>query len=127
MVTFFTVAAHCCSNWMPMGVEPVKDSLRTTGLAVSSPPMAAESPVTTLITPAGIPARSASTHSARALNGVCEAGLSTRVQPAASAGAALRVIIAEGKFHGVMAAQTPIGSLVTSRRRSALGDGITSP
>ncbi|MNJ75567.1 hypothetical protein D3C77_726840 [compost metagenome] len=74
-----------------------------------------------------MPARSASTHSARALNGVCEAGLSTSVHPAARAGAALRVIIAAGKFHGVIAAHTPIGSLVTSRRRSACGEGITSP
>ncbi|MOA53903.1 hypothetical protein D3C78_1774310 [compost metagenome] len=55
------------------------------------------------------------------------AGLTTMVQPAASAGAALRVIIAAGKFHGVMAAHTPIGCLITSRRLSALGEGITSP
>jgi len=32
------------------------------------------------------------------------------VQPAASAAAALRVIIAEGKFQGVMQATTPTGS-----------------
>jgi hypothetical protein len=30
------------------------------------------------------------------------------VQPAASAGPSLRVIIAEGKFHGVIAATTPM-------------------
>jgi hypothetical protein len=29
------------------------------------------------------------------------------------------VIIAEGKFHGVMAAVTPIGCLITIRRLSA--------
>ena len=34
-------------------------------------------------------------------------GLITNVQPAASAGAALRVIMALGKFHGVIAATTP--------------------
>ena len=33
------------------------------------------------------------------------------MQPAASAGAILRVIIAAGKFQGVIAAHTPIGSL----------------
>ncbi|MCY1443134.1 hypothetical protein D9M71_595340 [compost metagenome] len=55
------------------------------------------------------------------------AGLITMLQPAASAGAALRVIIAAGKFHGVIAAQTPMPCLITSRRLSAAGLGITSP
>jgi hypothetical protein len=39
----------------------------------------------------------------------------------------LRVIIAMGKFHGVIAAHTPIGCLMTSRRRSGATVGITSP
>ena len=63
----------------------------------------------TLSTPAGMPARSASTASASAVSGVSRAGLTTAVQPAASAGATLRVIIAAGKFQGVIAATTPIG------------------
>jgi hypothetical protein len=49
------------------------------------------------------------------------------VQPAAKAGPALRVIIAEGKFHGVIAAHTPTGSLVTTMRLSAAFAGIVSP
>ncbi|MNT98075.1 hypothetical protein D3C72_2405730 [compost metagenome] len=49
------------------------------------------------------------------------------VQPAARAGPALRVIIALGKFHGVIAATTPIGCLITTRRRPCLSWGITSP
>ncbi|MNR37598.1 hypothetical protein D3C85_1556340 [compost metagenome] len=49
------------------------------------------------------------------------------VQPAARAGPALRVIIAEGKFHGVMAAVTPMGCLITIRRLSAWWPGIMSP
>ena len=48
-------------------------------------------------------------------------------EPAASAGAALRVIIAAGKFHGVMAATTPIGSLLTTMRASPLWLGMVSP
>ena len=80
-----------------------------------------------LMTPAGNPTRSASTASASAENGVSSDGLSTMVQPAASAGATLRVIIAFGKFHGVMAAQTPIGSLRTMMRRSGVGAGMVSP
>ncbi|MCY1178459.1 hypothetical protein D9M73_188070 [compost metagenome] len=50
-----------------------------------------------------------------------------KVQPAARAAAALRVIIAEGKFHGVMAAVTPMGCLITIRRLSAWWPGIMSP
>ena len=102
-----------------MAVEPVKLSLRIVGLAVSSAPMTCAEPVTTFSTPAGMPARSASSHSASAENGVCEAGLITMVQPAASAAPALRVIMAAGKFQGVIAAQTPIGSLTTTMRLSA--------
>ena len=37
------------------------------------------------------------------------AGFSTAVQPAASAGAILRVAMAAGKFQGVISTQTPIG------------------
>ena len=45
------------------------------------------------------------------------AGLITTVQPAASAGATLRVIIAIGKFQGVMAAKRrPAASAITMRR-----------
>jgi hypothetical protein len=58
---------------------------------------------------------------------VAVAGLSTIVQPAANAGPALRVIIAAGKFHGVIAAHTPTGSLVTTMRLSGACAGIVSP
>ena len=64
---------------------------------------------------------------ARAENGVELAGFATIVQPAAKAGPALRVIMAAGKFQGVRAAQTPIGSLITTSRRSFQGEGIVSP
>ena len=108
--TFFTVPAHCSIRSLPISVEPVKVSLRTIGFEVSSPPTSLAPPVTHENTPFGTPARSASSHSASAENGVAVAGFKTIVQPAASAGPALRVIIAAGKFHGVIAAQTPIGS-----------------
>lgn len=52
------------------------------------------------------------------------AGLHTTVQPAASAGAILRAIMAAGKFHGVMAAITPTGSCTASMRRPGTGAGI---
>ena len=92
------------------------------------PPIARVSlPVTTLKTPAGTPARSASSASASAVSGVWLAGFTTMLQPAASAGPALRVIMAAGKFQGVMAAQTPIGSLSTTIRAVSRGAGMTSP
>jgi hypothetical protein len=97
----------------------VKVSLRTLGLLVSSPPMATGSPVTTFRTPLGSPARSASSASAKADSGICSAGLATTVHPAARAGATLRVIIAIGKFQGVIAATTPTGCLTTTTRLSA--------
>ena len=75
-------------------------------------------PVTTLKTPAGMPARSASSARARAENGVSCEGCATTVQPAASAAAAFRVSIAEGKFHGVTSAATPTGSRQTSTSAS---------
>ena len=125
--SFLMLGALCAISRRPTSVEPVKLSLRTMGLAVSSPPMARASPVTTLKTPAGTPASSARAARASAEKGVPSAGLSTMVHPAARAGPALRVIIAAGKFQGVMAAQTPMGSLTTSSRLSPAGDCSVSP
>ena len=110
-----------------MRVDPVKESFRTIGLPVSSAPMPSGRPVTMLRTPAGMPARSASTPSAMAEKGVRSEGFTTTVQPAARAGATLRVIIALGKFHGVTMPQTPTGSRKVRMRRPASGAGITAP
>ena len=59
--------------------------------------------------------------------GAISLGLSTTVQPAASAGAALRVIMATGKFHGVtstaaLAHILPHVREETARRAVALRD-----
>ena len=125
--TFFTVRAHCAMSSLPTGVEPVNESLRTLLLPVNSPPISTASPVTTLKMPAGMPARCASSAIANAENGVCGAGLITIGQPAPSAGAALRVIIAAGKFHGVIAVTTPIGWRSTMIRLSPWCPGMMSP
>src|ERR671935_204823 len=100
---------------------------RTAGCSHKTLPIGGASPVTMLNTPAGMPAFSASAASASADSGVSLAGLSTTVQPAASAGETLRVIIEFGKFHGVMAPQTPIGCLITTSLRSLPTVGIVSP
>ena len=111
-----TVGAHWRARMRPTSVDPVNDRWRTTSLLHSTWPTAmlcSASAVRMLSTPAGMPARMASSAKASALSGVASAGLITTLQPAASAGATLRVIIAMGKFQGVMAAHTPIGCLMT--------------
>ncbi len=94
-------------------------SLRTTGFSQNSLPMSeARSEVMTDRMPAGRPARSPSTARASAESGVSEAGRATKAQPTASAGPHLRVIIALGKFQGVIEATTPMGCLITVMRLS---------
>ena len=88
---------------------------------------AASVPVTTFKTPAGTPAISASLASASAQSGVSSEGLTTTVQPAAKAGPTLRVIMAIGKFHGVMAAQIPTGCLIDIIRLDEAVVGMVWP
>lgn len=95
---FLMVSAHWLISKRPMGVEPVKLNLRTSGWPVSCAPMAGASPVTMFNTLPGCLHRCASSARASAENGVSLAGLTTMVHPAASAGATLRVIIAAGKY-----------------------------
>ena len=87
----------------PTSVEPVKESLRTRGscsIAQTTCPDVVV--VTTLTTPAGTPASLQERPPSRRRSAAFRvAGFSTQVQPAASAGAILRVAIAAGKFHGV--------------------------
>jgi hypothetical protein len=104
-------------------VEPVNDSLRTRGSCSQVVTTSAAREVgTTFTTPAGTPASSSRRATASAVSGVSAAGLSTTVQPAASAGASLRVAIAAGKFHGVTSAATPTGRCVTTLRTPPVGE-----
>ena len=102
--TFSTPWADCSISLMPTSVEPVKVSLRSRGSSmIGFETPLEELDVMTLKTPAGRPASSRISASANMLSGVCCAGLMTIVQPAATAGPILRVPIAIGKFHGVIA------------------------
>ena len=126
--TFFIVSAQFRVRIFPTAVEPVNESFLTIGLLVKACPISLELvPTTTFIIPLGIPACSASSAIASADNGVSAAGLITTGQPAASAGAHFLVIIAIGKFQGVIEATTPIGCLITSILLSFAGVGIMSP
>lgn len=51
----------------------------------------------------------------------------TTEHPAANAGAIFLVIIAAGKFHGVMIPQTPTGSLNVRTVECLYEEGIVSP
>jgi len=128
--SFFSVPADSCARYLPTGVEPVKVILRTrlscSQSATASMPRSREAEIM-FSTPGGSPASCASCASASAVSGVSSAGLATTVQPAASAGAILRAIIASGKFHGVMAATMPTGSLTALMRLPRCCCGIRSP
>ncbi len=96
--------ADCSTSLRPTSVEPVKVSLRSRGSPmIGFETSLDEDDVSTLSTPAGRPDSSRIPASASIESGVCWAGLMIIVQPAATAGPILRVPIAIGKFHGVIA------------------------
>ncbi len=82
--------------------------------------------MTIFTTPSGKPALWNSSISASADKGVDFAGFKITVHPAAIAGEILRMIILEGKFHGVMAPTTPIGCLRACHCFPS-GEGMISP
>src|SRR5207342_1836841 len=82
---------------------------------------------TTVTEPGGAPAFARISAIASAVKGVSDAGLRTTVQPAASAGAILRVAIAAGKFQGVTSAATPTGWRTTRMRLAPDGALVTEP
>ena len=93
----------------PTSVEPVNATLSTSACSTSAAPVL-PSPVSTFSTPGGKPTSSASSPRRRAVSGVCSAGLSTIVQPVASAGEIFHAAISSGKFQGMICAHTPTGS-----------------
>ena len=67
-------------------------------------------------TPSGSPASARMPARASIDSGVSLAGLTSIVQPAATAGPILRVPMARGKFQGVMSRAGPTGWRMTSSR-----------
>ena len=101
--TLSTPSAAWAISLRPTSVEPVNESLRRRGSEmIGSETPAEDLLVITFRTPGGSPHSSRSFASASIESGVCWAGLTTIVQPAAIAGPILRVPIALGKFQGVM-------------------------
>ncbi|SAL62529.1 hypothetical protein AWB73_06884 [Caballeronia turbans] len=77
---------------MPARVDPVNDTISTSGCALSAAPTLGPSPFTRLNTPSGTPAACMISANSTALIGDTSLGFSTTVQPAASAGATLHTI-----------------------------------
>ena len=101
----------------PVAVEPVNETRSTRGSVASTEATPLSRGVTTLSTPGGRSVCSAASRpSSAATHGVSGAGLSTTVLPASSAGPTLARLIWLGKFHGVIAATTPIASRRIVRR-----------
>ena len=122
METRSSCSADCSTSRRPISVEPVKESLRSRRSRINgSITRELREVVSTLSTPPGRPASVRIWASASMDNGVCEAGLTTIVQPAATAGPILRVPIASGKFHGVMNRHGPTGCFMVSRRVAPFG------
>ncbi len=97
----------------PVAVEPVKWTMSTSVLSASTRPVSEPSPVTTLTTPSGMPASAAMRPISSAVLEVNSEGLTTTVQPAASAKGSFWARIRVGKFHGMMSPATPTGSRTT--------------
>ena len=107
----------CSISFRPTSVEPVNDSLRSRGSAISGAIVSLEDDaVTRFTTPPGRPTSSRILTSMSIDSGVCCAGLTTIVHPAAIAGPILRVPIASGKFHGVISRHGPTGCFIVSTR-----------
>ena len=89
--TRLTVGAAVLATSIPARVEPVNETMSMSGWAARAVPTPGPSPLTRLNTPAGTPAASKISATIAALNGATSDGLSTIVQPIASAGATLHI------------------------------------
>src|SRR6185369_3858375 len=112
---------------IPVLVEPVNATLSTPGWRTSARPTAGPLPVMTLKTPSGMPASVTSLASSSAVTGVWSEGLTTIVQPVASAGASFHVKSNSGEFHGTTAATTPTGTRWVNATKLGLSEGMLSP
>src|SRR5260370_1120549 len=111
----------------PASVLPVIVIKPVILFVTSSSPPSDPLPVTTFTTPLGKPASSISSTIAIVLRGVLLDGFVTTVFPVISAGASFLATVADGKFHGVIDATTPIGNFRIITVCLGLSLGRTSP
>ena len=82
---------------LPVSTSPVRETKRTSGCLTIASPTGTPSPVITFRTPGGrISASIASWKNRSVVSGVCSAGFSTCVLPAASAGENFQTAIING-------------------------------
>ena len=109
-VTLVIRSAEAARIRWPTPRLPVKVTLSTPGWVTSASPVGSPGPGTRLNTPDGTPASSISSVSRREVSTANSDGLSTTVQPVASAGATFWAKSMSGAFQGMTAATTPTGS-----------------
>src|SRR5438105_12046321 len=95
-VTSLTVSAAILTICLPTAALPVKATLSTSACVTRGAPADSPKPVTTLTTPGGSPISANQFAISSTVSGVCSAGLSTQVQPAANAGASFQAAISNG-------------------------------
>lgn len=91
-----TVAVAISATRLPTAVDPVKEVMTTSGCPTRCSPASLPVPVTTLITPSGIPASVAACANSSEVSGVVSAGFRTIVLPAATAGRIFQAAIWSG-------------------------------
>ena len=94
--TRLIVPAASSATRRPAAVDPVSEIMSTRGWRTRASPNGGPRPVTRLNTPGGSPASCTTSARMNAVSGATSLGLSTTVQPAASAGATLPIAWCSG-------------------------------
>ena len=124
--TLFRFPPASAPTARPARVEPVKETIRTSGASQIASP-GSTPPGRTWKTFSGIPASSkARAKASPPATGVCGSHLSRTQLPSASAGATERIARIIGKFQGAITPTTPTGSRFAMLRRPC-SLGSTSP
>src|SRR5580658_3371013 len=127
MVVSFMPFAASAARCLPTGIEPVNEILRTASLLSRYSETSEGTPNTRLSTPAGTPASAKQRTVSTQAPGVSSDAFKMSEQPAASAPPIFLAGVSTGKFHGVNAATTPIGSWITSWRTPLPRPGTMRP
>ena len=106
---------------------PVKAILSTKLCCVNAFPQGSPKPVIIFTTPLGISVFSIILANSKSVTGANSDALTTTVFPIASAGASFTAVSSICEFQGIIAATTPIGTLVVVTCMSSLSIGITVP
>ena len=124
--TFLSCSPAVRATSRPTWVDPVNEIMSMSGCRVSLLPTPLAL-VRTLTTPSGRPASSSSWVRWTVVPEVSSLGLTTAVQPTASANGSFWLMISSGKFQGVIIATTPTGSFTTMASTSAPSMLCASP